>query len=92
MKCQENKEEYNYLLSKGFTLDWLDDMSGWWFTYYLETHYFGDVEIHIEDFDGDGQIIVSTYDKTDSTAGMFDFINCKYTREDLVKIINVLTD
>ena len=92
MKTQESKEEYDYLISKGFSIDWLDDMSGWWFTNYIETHYFGDVQINIEDYNGDGYIAVSTYDKTDSSGGLFDFIKCKYSREDLVKITNLLTD
>lgn len=93
MKSQNNKEEYDYLISKGFHLEWLDDMSGWWYTKFIETEYFGDVEVNIEDCnDDDGRITVSTYDKTDKTAGIFDFINMPYTREHLTKIINLLTD
>lgn len=92
MKCQEDKEEYDYIISKGFKIDFLDDMSGWWYYKKIKPNEFiGDIKIAIEDFHDDGMITVSTYDKSDDSVGMVDIINQPYTRKNLKKIIKFLT-
>lgn len=89
MKCQNNNDEYEYLTSKGFKIDWFDDMSSWWFIKLFKTKIFGTVEVIISDFEDDGQILCTIIDEN----GKFheeDFIKYSYSRENLKKILKLI--
>ena len=91
MLCQDNIDEYFYLKSKGFTVKFLDDMSGFWFSKKVKTKYFGKVVVNCEDFQNEGRISVSTNKKMDHyDYGSIDIINYKYSRKNLKGIIKML--
>lgn len=85
-----NYKTTQYLQDKGFRVEFYDDLSAWWFTRSIKTKYFGNVEIVIEsDWDNKNTYIKAQRNSIDGD-DYIDFIQMKYSKKNLRKIIKLL--
>ena len=91
MFVENNKKENKYLESLGFNKIYSDDKSCFWFQKNINTKFFDECQIYIEDYIDNAIITVSTYDKeTQYKQNHVDIIKKNYSRKTLCKIIELL--
>ena len=83
-------EIVTYLQNKGFKVEFLDDLSGWWLVKPMKTKYFGNVDITVDEFRGKTYINVQRDGIGDIDDETVDFIRIDYSKKNLKKIIKLL--
>jgi len=78
------------LQDKGFRIEFLDDMSGFWFTKKIKTKYFGKVKLVIEEFRGKVILSAQRNGVLEYDNETVDFIYLEYTPKNLKKITKLL--